>query len=198
MTGLLLALLLVGPAAAEQGEQNGQAQAGFLTDLDVARDLARYEGRPVFVHFTAPWCEACKELRKNVYPRPEVAARLARFVRVTVDVETPRGKKAWMTYGLSGLPTLAFLRGSGFEVKSLRLVGLQEAGALVATLDRAITELEAPPPARRDEGRVAKGQETGPRTAANPDPLWVQSLWYIGIVLIMASIWLQYGRRKDE
>lgn len=50
----------------------------------VARAAA--EGKPVVIDVFADWCIPCKELDERTFPDPEVARRLAGFVRLKVDL----------------------------------------------------------------------------------------------------------------
>lgn len=143
----------------------------FLTDLRHAGALATFESRPVLVHFTASWCEPCRRMKDEVYTRPEVRRRLARFVRVEVDVEGAEGKKAWMDYAVGGLPTVSFLGPDLREAKELRLEGFQDEAAMTAGLDRAIGALS--PPATSMRERVALREPIAP--PASPGPLEVDS-----------------------
>lgn len=115
----------------------------FLDDLDAARAEAGRSGSPIFVQFSAAWCEPCKEMKEHVFPHPQVARRLERFVRVVVDVETEAGEEAWMQYKLPGLPVLSFLRSDGEEVRDLRITGMPDLPDFVARLDKALDVLGA-------------------------------------------------------
>ncbi len=138
---------------------------GFAEGLGEARALARYQERPVFVHFTAAWCEPCRQLEAEVYPAPEVRDRLARFVRARVDVESDKGRAAWLAYSLNMLPTLSFFDPAMEEVRELRLEGALEPEALTEALDRAIARLAPPPISVRERNalrKLARGEPLGP------------------------------------
>ena len=167
----------------------------FLSDLDAALDLAHYESRPVFLHLTASWCVACKTMMGEVYPKPEIRERLSRFIRVSLDVESPRGKRAWMDYGVSTLPTALVLRADGASLDRYRVTGLVEAPALSAILDEALAATRPPPAASRDRrgGDSSEGNDADP---APPD--WVNYLWFVGCGLIFASLWMKFKERYRE
>ncbi|MGM0578686.1 MAG: thioredoxin family protein [Myxococcota bacterium] len=183
MIRLALAVAVILAAAPARAEE-GPPPASFLHSLPDALERAEHEGRPVFVHFTAPWCEACREMKERVYPQPEVRKRLARFVPVEVDVEAEGGDDLWMEYRISGLPTLVFLRDDGHEVTKLRLAGLQEAPAMVAALDRAIEALKPPPPAP-------------PRPVdEDDDGGWWRWVLGAGLVLLLLGLAARAGLRR--
>ncbi len=54
----------------------------WLSDYDAALAQARAEGKPLLIDFTGYTCTNCRLNEKNVFPRPEVQAALASYVRV--------------------------------------------------------------------------------------------------------------------
>ncbi len=211
---LLASLVVAAPAPAQPGQRAADRThpaigdppaVAFLTDLAAAVELATHEGRPLFVHFTADWCTACKDMMRRVYPQRAVAQRLARFIRVAVDVETPAGERLWTDLAISKLPTLAFLDPAGAERDGLRLTGLQEAPELIEALDHAIGELRAPAiPAREraalkqtvgtglpgDPFRPAPAQEADGPAGAEPSddaPPGGSSLWWLAVLALGAA-----------
>jgi len=174
--------IFVGPGAL--GEE--VKPVAFLADLDEALELARDANRPVLIHLSAEWCEPCKRMKEDLYPRPELRPLLARFIRVEVDVDSPRGKRLWMERAVQGLPTLIFLRPDGQEQKGLRLTTVPDPGELKTALETAL----AP---------ATQGEDTTPGKEP-AQPAWIQTLWFIGCALLMASIYLtlkkQYARQE--
>ncbi len=86
---------------------------------------AARENKPVFIDFRADWCTICKELERNVFPHPTVAAVLQKYVLVKIDATTspPPVKAVLERFGVVGLPTLVILDPSGRERAELRVVG---------------------------------------------------------------------------
>ena len=81
-------------------------------DLDAALAESQEVGKPVMIHFTAPWCGWCKKMKKEVYAKQDVAAVLNQeFVPAMVDTDRRPDLKA--AYGVEGLPTIWFLTSSG-------------------------------------------------------------------------------------
>lgn len=115
------------------------------TSFEAAQAAASEAGQPLFVHFTADWCKACKEMRADVYPLKPVADRLARFTRVEVDIKSPEGALVARKYATQSLPVLAFMRANGEELIDFRLVGKQAPGDLIRELDAAAAALGLPP-----------------------------------------------------
>ncbi len=86
---------------------------------------AAREHKPVFVDFRADWCTICKELERDVFPHPTVAAVLHKYVLVKIDATTPPPpvKAVLERFGVVGLPTLVILDLGGRERADLRVVG---------------------------------------------------------------------------
>ncbi|MDR3701508.1 MAG: cytochrome c biogenesis protein CcdA [Candidatus Sulfopaludibacter sp.] len=74
------------PAAAEGAASPGGSQAAGLVWMKdqyrAALDKARTEGKLVFVDFTGYSCANCHWMRANILSRPEISARLGKFVLV--------------------------------------------------------------------------------------------------------------------
>ena len=190
----LLALAVLLTSQAPTSPPPEPSALTFLSDLSVAFDLARYERRPVFLHLSAPWCEPCKTLKEDVYTAPEVRALLERFIRVELDVESPRGKRAWMAYGVSALPTALVLREDAACLNRFRVTGVLSPQEMVTLLEGAVAATDAPPAARRDGGLSGVEGEGAP-----PDsPPWANYLWFVGCGLIMASLWMKFKQRYAQ
>ncbi|MBF0510841.1 MAG: thioredoxin fold domain-containing protein [Candidatus Omnitrophica bacterium] len=101
----------------------------------LADSLAK--GIPVVIDFSADWCGVCHELEEQVFPRPEIQAKLAKFTALKVDVtdqESPAVQKIAGEYGLEGVPTLIFLNSHGQEIENARIVGFITAKELSEVL----------------------------------------------------------------
>jgi thiol:disulfide interchange protein DsbD len=104
-----LVLGLVKPAEALAWQQG---------NVDVARERALRENRPLIVDFTAAWCGACKELDKLTFSHPPVGSELGRFVAVRVDAtndDDPKVGAALQRFGVRGLPTVVIFDSNGKE-----------------------------------------------------------------------------------
>jgi thiol:disulfide interchange protein len=92
----------------------GQAEtaSGGLTWLHSyaeALALAKQENRPVFINFTGVNCTNCRDMEQNVFPRPEVAAELKKFVLVELYTDRDRPEdhqNAQLLQKLAGVATL--------------------------------------------------------------------------------------------
>ena len=66
--------------ASVDGSSNGIVFA--KNDLPGALSRAKAEGKPVFLNFTGYTCTNCKLMKANMFPRPEIAAEMSKFVLV--------------------------------------------------------------------------------------------------------------------
>ncbi|MCX7603656.1 MAG: protein-disulfide reductase DsbD family protein [Bryobacteraceae bacterium] len=74
------------PAPAEgfglQGAARSEGARWLKNDWEAALQRAKAENRPILVAFTGYACTNCHWMKANMFPRPEVAAELARFVLI--------------------------------------------------------------------------------------------------------------------
>ena len=71
--------------AAEGGGLSGSSQAGptwIKDDYRAALEQGRRENKLIFVNFTGVTCANCKWMEANMFPRPEIAAALQKYVLV--------------------------------------------------------------------------------------------------------------------
>jgi thiol:disulfide interchange protein DsbD len=63
----------------------------FLHKLSWAQAVAKSENRPIFINFTGANCTNCRQMERDVLPRPDVAKELSSFIPVELytDRQTP-------------------------------------------------------------------------------------------------------------
>ncbi len=96
-------------------------------------------GKPVFMDFYADWCAPCKQLDRETFSDPRVAARADQFYFLKVDCTKPdAATKAFMElYQVSGMPTLVFLTPDGKEIAALREIGFIDAETFLGSMEQA-------------------------------------------------------------
>ena len=106
----------------------------WQVNLETAKRMALQANRMVLVHFSADWCQTCKEMEQEVLSRPEVVAALeAGFVPVEVNAEY--FPHTCQQYGVSVLPTDIILTPQGDLVG--RIEGRASAPQYLAYLSQA-------------------------------------------------------------
>jgi thioredoxin-like negative regulator of GroEL len=81
---------------------------------------AQAAGRPILIDFYAEWCRPCKQLDRQVYSDPVVAAKLADLVTYKVDVDMPDGIVLGQQFHVYSLPTIILCRPDGEEIDRFR------------------------------------------------------------------------------
>ena len=125
----------------------GQAVAGETAHLPFERVASVGElearlksaGRPVMLDFYADWCVSCKEMERFTFADPAVRARLAGYTLLQADVtaNSDDDKALLARFQLFGPPGIIFFDAAGKEISAVRVVGFQEAGQFLKSLDRA-------------------------------------------------------------
>lgn len=100
----------------------GHAATGvkWQKSFDEAQKKARTSKKPLMVDFWAQWCGWCHKLDQTTYVDPEVTKLSAEFVPVKVDTEGGRRSvEIAVKYGVSTLPTIAFLTPAGRQIAKI-------------------------------------------------------------------------------
>jgi thiol:disulfide interchange protein DsbD len=96
--------------------------------------------KPVLLEFYADWCASCKEMKRDTYSNPMVAARMERMLLLRVDATAYNDShKALLgRFGFVGPPGIVFFSADGQLREGLRVVGFMPASEFSALLDRAL------------------------------------------------------------
>ena len=124
----------------------GNAQHGLtfkrvktVAELDAALvELATSGGKTAMLDFYADWCVSCKEMEKFTFVDPAVQAKLANTVLLQVDVTANDAddKAMLKRFGLFGPPGIIFFDRSGKEIADSRVIGYQNAGKFLNSLQK--------------------------------------------------------------
>ncbi len=98
----------------------------FHGSWDEALDLAKKDGKVIFVDAYTTWCGPCKRMAKNTFPDAAVGEYFnANFVNMKIDMEKSEGKKFKGKYPVQAFPTLYFIGPDGEVVHKQK--GAQDA-----------------------------------------------------------------------
>jgi TonB family protein len=125
-------------------------------------DLAKHRGKPVLLHFEAPWCKPCEEAAPVLESVAKTLGKDVRIVRINAGNVEALGLKAWpanMVVSREG-KVLSFDAGRASEAE------------LVALLRNAASAAPAPPPRTwgAEENRHQRGEVTPPELVYKVDP----------------------------
>jgi thiol-disulfide isomerase/thioredoxin len=136
MSRVLRALLTAGLLAAAPPWAFAEPAIAWASGWKAAERLARSEGKPLLVDFWAEWCEWCHELDRTTYRDARVVELSKDFVAVKVNAEGSLGEVDLAgKYGVSTLPTMAFLSPGGRVL--LRRTAFEGPEAFAATMEAA-------------------------------------------------------------
>ena len=91
-----------------------KSDISWSTDLPAALNQARTDQRPILVDFQAAWCGPCEWMKREVFPRKEVAQVLKTWIPVQIDIDAqPRVAEQ---YGVEAYPTFMVLSADGKEL----------------------------------------------------------------------------------
>ena len=132
-TFLLTLVVLVSAATVHAGE--GGTTFRVITQWSEALDMAKAQGKPIFLDAYTDWCGWCKEMDKKTFSNASVAKVMNEsFVCVKMEMETGEGIDVAMKYRISSYPYFMIFdangmptyRSAGFEPTEAWLVSLEK------------------------------------------------------------------------
>jgi thiol:disulfide interchange protein DsbD len=110
-----------------------------VASLTALEQRVQAAGRPVLLDFYADWCVSCKEMERFTFTDPQVRARLAGVLMLQADVtaNTPADRELLKRFRLFGPPGIVFFDAQGREVQGVRVIGYQDAGRFMQSLQAA-------------------------------------------------------------
>lgn len=115
----ITSLLLLIAACSSRDTATGQID--WVKDYNNGIAQAAQTGKPIMLYFTADWCPPCKELKKNVFSRADVAEASRQLVNIYLDVDQDRATME--SYRVRSIPIILFLDNSGEVVSTITGAG---------------------------------------------------------------------------
>jgi len=137
-------------AAASRTEPSvARGRIQFVEGYARGSEIARREGRPMLVFFTATWCDYCHQMAKEAFSEDQVVRLSGRFLCVLVDAD--KEPNVCSNFGVRGYPTIQFLSPGGLPLN--RITGKRPGHQLVVEMQAALQAV-ARRPERADSPKV--------------------------------------------
>ena len=104
---LLIGLFLIMGCDQAVGQGPKEGSIDWITDLSAAKEMAKSEGKPMFIDFHADWCSWCRRMDVDTYTDLKVAELAKQLICVKID--TDEQPDVAENYRIRGLPTTVFL-----------------------------------------------------------------------------------------
>jgi thiol:disulfide interchange protein len=180
------------PPAVYPGQEaesaKGGNESGHLSwiqdDLAQGYEVAKKEGKPLFVDFTGQQCTNCRWMESNVFPRPEVVKRLGRMVRAQCftdggkEVHDAQRDLQLERFKTAALPFYAIIDPVDDQVLAVHPDMEKDLAKYVAFLDAGLAAFEKVQAARKasavtegTQGTEATEGAKGPVLKADGEPV---------------------------
>jgi thiol-disulfide isomerase/thioredoxin len=106
-----------------------------------ALELAKKQGKPLFVDAYAEWCGPCKRMAATTFKDKEVGEFFNKnFVNIKIDCEKEEGLKFRKDYPVTAFPTLYFIGTDGSVIH--RAVGALESKEILRLAELALSKID--------------------------------------------------------
>jgi len=114
-----------------------RGQILFIADSTIGQQLAKRQGKPCLLFFTAEWCTFCHQMEATAFADPAIGKLAKQFICVLVDAD--REPDVCRKYAINGFPTVQFLAADGRKLH--RLVGMQSTPQLATGMQAALERM---------------------------------------------------------
>jgi thiol:disulfide interchange protein DsbD len=133
-------------SVSQRGSGSTDADEGWSSDFQASLDVARTEGKPVFIDFTGYTCTNCRAMEANVFPLAEIQQRFGQMelVRLYTDGGTDGPANQKFQFELTGtvaLPTYVIINPATGNILE-QLVGYADKNEFQSFLDRGLNRFE--------------------------------------------------------
>jgi thiol:disulfide interchange protein len=90
----------------------------WVPDLNEGLRLAKENGKPVMLYFTADWCGPCQALKKGAFSDKRVAEASRKLVNIQIDHD--KNPESFSAYRINAIPAILFLAPSGELISRYR------------------------------------------------------------------------------
>ena len=122
--------------------QMEQPQDGWYSDFEKAHAVAAASKLPLVVHFQSPWCQPCKKMEREVFPRAELGQLIGKQL-IAVKVNGPDDPELLAKFNILAYPTDLLIGHDGSVLA--RRQGFQSADSYVALLQRLASSRKLQP-----------------------------------------------------
>jgi thiol:disulfide interchange protein len=95
--------------------RGGAERIPWRTDFAAASAESASTNKPLFIYFTADWCEPCQSLRHTTWADANVEKALSNFIPVKIDVDQHRDLVN--QYPSEGIPHFVIAKSDGTKLR---------------------------------------------------------------------------------
>ena len=97
--------------------QGPKGSIDWVTDLPAAKEMAKFEGKPMVIDFHADWCSWCHRMDEDTYADMRVAEMAKQFICVKIDTDAQPDVAE--NYRIRGLPSTVFLTSEAKKIETI-------------------------------------------------------------------------------
>ena len=112
---LLIAVALVVGFSMLNRESTAPERVPWRTDVHSAMDEASKTDKPLFLYFTADWCEPCQAMKHTTWADADVEKALSGYVPVKIDVDAHMDLVT--KYPSEGIPHFVIAKSDGTPMR---------------------------------------------------------------------------------